>query len=316
MSVRRRILIWHIHGSYLAAITRADHDWYLPVLAGSYGGRRPDLPDSVHDVPWDEVRDLDLDLVIYQSPRNLFIDGPAIFTPAQRQLPRIYLEHNVPRPSAVASRHPFNDPTGLLVHVTHYNRLMWDNGRAPTTVIEHSVAIDPLVTATHELARGAVVVNELGRRGRAVGLDLFLHAHEHVPLDLMGIASDRLGGIGDIKYSELPGRLAAYRFLFSPMRYTSLPLAVIEAMTVGLPIVCLATTELPNVIENVVTGYISTDPDELTARMRELIADRALAQRLGANARELARERFALPRFTREWDAAIERAIALGGRLS
>jgi hypothetical protein len=310
--MRRRILIWHIHGSYLAAITQADHDWFLPVLDGSYGGRRPDLPPYVREVPWDEVRDLDLDLIIYQSPRNLFIDGPAILCPVQRRLPRIYLEHNVPRRSALGTRHPFHDRHGLLVHVTHYNRLMWDSGETPATVIEHSVAIDPSITATRELARGAVVCNELVRRGRAVGLDLFLRARQEVPLDLMGIASDRLGGIGDIKYAELPHRLAAYRFLFSPMRHTSLPLAVIEAMTVGLPIVALATTELPNVIVNGETGYISTDPDELTDQMRALLGDPALARRLGANARELARTRFGLDRFVADWNEAIERAIALG----
>ena len=308
--MRRRILVWHIHGSYLAALTRVEHDWYLPVTSQrdeGYAGRWPDFPAWVREVPAERVRELDLDLVIYQSPKDLFEAGPAILSPAQRRLPHIYLEHNVP-PSSDA-RHPFDDPDGLLVHVTHYNRLMWDNGRTPTVVVEHSVAVDPSILATGELARGAVLCNEMARRGRAVGLDLFLDVRQSVPLDLMGIGSETLGGIGDIPYPDLHRRLAAYRFLFSPMRATSLPLAVIEAMTIGLPIVALATTELPAVIENGVTGYVSCDIDYLIDRMRALIADAALARQLGTNARVVARQRFGLERFIHDWNASIARAI-------
>ena len=41
---RLKILIWHIHGSYLNTLARIDADWYLPVKPGrpeGYGGRGP-----------------------------------------------------------------------------------------------------------------------------------------------------------------------------------------------------------------------------------------------------------------------------------
>ena len=50
-----------------------------------------------------------------------------------------------------------------------------------TRVIEHSVAIDPGIRYTGELARGITVVNEMRRRGRATGCDLFVRARELVP---------------------------------------------------------------------------------------------------------------------------------------
>ena len=52
-----------------------------------------------------------------------------------------------------------DDPDTLLVHVTRYNRLMWDNGRTPTTVIEHSVAIDPAARYSGEVERGITICN-------------------------------------------------------------------------------------------------------------------------------------------------------------
>ena len=313
---RLRILIWHIHGSYLNALARIEHDWFLPIKSDKsegYGGRGPtfDLPAWVREVPAERVCDLDLDLVIYQTPRNYFEDGPAVLGPAQRHLPKIYLEHNTPKPDAVNTHHPIGDPDLLLVHVTQYNRLMWDNGRVPTTVIEHAAAIDPAVRYAGTIPRGITIVNGGHRRPRIAGHDLFLRARERVPLDIAGMETEEFGGLGDIPYRDLHRRVAAHRFLFSPMRYTSLPLAVIEALTIGMPVVALATTELPVVIENGVTGYVSSDLDELIARMRGLIDNPAEARRLGDNARALAEQRFSLDRFRRDWNAAFERAISI-----
>ena len=155
---RLRILTWPIHGSYFTALAHLEHDWILPVKAGApegSGGRgTADVPPSVRDVPAADVRDLDLDLVLFQTPRNLTEDATELLSPPQRRLPRIYLEHNTPFPDPVSSSHPFADPHGLLVHVTRFNRLMWDNGGTPTRVIEHSVAIEPEATYRGTLPQG------------------------------------------------------------------------------------------------------------------------------------------------------------------
>ncbi|MCL5962620.1 MAG: glycosyltransferase, partial [Chloroflexi bacterium] len=114
-----------------------------------------------------------------------------------------------------------------------------------------------------------------------------------------------IGGIGDFPQEGLHALEVNYRFFFNPIRYTSLPLAVIEAMMLGLPVVALATTELPTVIVDGVNGYVSNDLDYLVGRMWHLIEGKAEAERLGANAKATALERFGLPRFIRDWDAAF-----------
>lgn len=313
---RLKILIWHVHGSYLNTLARVNHDWYLPVKPGrpqGYGGRGPtfDLPDNMREVPAELVRNLDLDLVIHQTPKNYFEDQFDILSAEQRCLPKIYLEHNTPKPHATNTRHPVDDPNVLLVHVTHFNQLMWDNGRTPTMVIEHSVALDPSISYYGQLERGITVANGIQKRPRIAGYDLFLKARQVIPLDAVGMQTEEFGGLGDIPYRHLHRRIAAYRFLFSPMRYTSLPLAVIEAMTIGMPVVALATTELPTVIENGRNGYISCDLNELIYRMRALLADPEHARSLGAHARAIARERFGLDRFIRSWNAAFARVVEL-----
>ncbi|HZC19906.1 MAG TPA: glycosyltransferase family 4 protein [Rubrobacteraceae bacterium] len=311
------ILIWQIHGSYLNTLVQAPHRFYLPTRPGKpegYGGRGPSYawsPDTF-EVAVEEVRDLDLDLVIYQTPRNLFEDAPEMLTPEQRALPAIYLEHNTPQGRVNEMVHPVDDPGVLLVHVTHFNELFWACRRTPTRVIDHAVM--PVTTEgayTGELERGVSLVNDMPRRRRVVGKDVFLRAREAVPLNLFGFGSREVGGFGDLPQAEVHDRIKAYRFYFNPIRYTSLPLSVLEAMEIGLPVVALATTELITVIRDGKNGYIDTDVERLIREMRQLLADPEEARRIGEAGRRTVRERFNLQRFVSDWEAAFEEAIEL-----
>jgi hypothetical protein len=315
---RLNILIWHIHGSYLNALGALDHNWYLPVMPDGTGRRGPAFVghERMIEVPAAEVRSLDLDLVIFQSPKNYEEDQYAILSEGQRRLPQIYLEHNTPRPHPTDSRHVVDDPNALIVHVTHFNRLMWDNGRTPTTVIEHSVLIDPNARYTGQRREGVMVVNGMQKRPRIAGYDLFLYARERVPLTCAGMETEELGGLGDMSYRTMHQVIGEHRFLFSPMRYTSLPLAVIEALTLGMPVVALATTELPTVIEDGVHGYLSCDIDALVERMRFLLDNPAEARRMGANARRLAEERFGIERFRQNWNRAFHQVLGSSTQFS
>jgi hypothetical protein len=253
----------------------------------------------------EDVRNLQFDCILFQSHKNYLTDQHEILSAEQRRLPRIYLEHDPPRENATDTRHPVDDPNVLLVHVTHFNNLMWDNGRTPTRVIEHGVLVPEGVRYTGELNRGIVVVNGLKRRGRRLGLDVFEQARRAVPLDLVGMLSEEAGGLGEVKPPGLPAFEARYRFFFNPIRYTSLGLAVCEAMMLGMPILGLATTEMVTVIENGVSGYVDTHVDRLIERMRELLTDPAEARRLGSWAHRQAQERFNIHRFARDWSHAF-----------
>lgn len=301
------ILTWHTHGSYLYYLTQAPHCFYVlskPGRPAGYGGRCGHIPwgDNVIDLPVDQAAGMQFDCILFQDDDQYVKDQHAFLTPAQRRLPRIYIEHDTPREHPTDMRHPVDDPEVLLVHVTHFNALMWDSGRTPTRVVEHGVMVPPQARYDGSLARGLVIVNHLARRGRRLGGDVFLHARQSVPLDLVGMGAEEMDGLGEVQHAQLPAFAAHYRFLFNPIRYTSLGLAVLEAMMVGLPVVALATTEVSTVIENGRSGYIDTNVDALVGRMRELLREPALARELGAGARRCALERFHIARFVRDWN--------------
>ena len=313
---RLRVLTWHVHGNYLWYLSSIPHDIFLPVRPGApegYGGRGASFtwPDNVHEVAAGDVRDLDLDVVVTQSHRNLLEDRPALLSAEQLELPHVHIEHDPPRGSPTDTHHPIDDPAVLIVHVTAFNRLMWDSGRSQTRVIEHGVTVPEGARYTGELERGLVVVNGLAHRGRRLGADVFQHVRGSVPLDLVGMQSEAAGGLGEVPPTELALFESRYRFFFNPIRWTSLGLAVCEAMMVGLPIVALATTEMSTVVENGVSGFVDTDVDRLVDRMHELLGDPDLARELGQGARRTALRRFSIDRFAADWDATL-RHVAQG----
>ncbi len=305
-----KILTWHTHGAYLYYLTQAPHEFYVMSKEGrppGYGGRCGHIPwgDNVHDLPAEMARHQEFDCILFQDDHQFEHDQYEYLSASQRALPRIYLEHDPPREHPTGMRHLVDDPDILLVHVTHFNALMWDNGRTPTRVIEHGVLAPPNVAWSGELERGLVAINHLARRGRRMGGDIFSQVRREVPLDLVGMGAEELGGLGEIRHALLPAFAARYRFLFSPVRYSSLGLAVIEAMMTGIPVVGLATTEMATAIVSGESGYVDTSVAALIAHMRELLRNPGLARHLGQNARRRARERFGIERFCADWNRAL-----------
>lgn len=307
---RLRVLTWHVHGNYLWYLARTPHDFYLPVKPGRphpYGGRAGSFPwpENLHEVAADEVRRTRFDCVLFQSRDAWRVDQHELLSPEQRRLPRIYLEHDPPLANPCAERHPVDDPDVLVVHVTPWNALMWDCGSTPTRVVEHGVFVPDHAQYTGELPRGITAINNLRSRARRMGADVFCAARERVPIDLVGMDAESLGGLGEVDPTRLADVQARYRFCFSPIRQTSLGLAILEAMMIGLPVVGLATGELASVIRTGESGVLDSSLATLVDAMRELIADPAEARRLGDGARRVARERFGIERFAADWDALL-----------
>lgn len=309
-----RILTWHIHGSYLYYLTQTDCVFYLPVKDNKeegYGGATPGFPwgSNVTDVPAEKVKDIEFDCILFQSKKNYLEDQYEILTAQQRELPKIFLEHDPPREIPTDTKHVVDDPSMLLVHVTHFNRLMWNNNRTPSTVIEHGVMVDEDATYTGELEKGIVVINGIVKRGRRLGYDVFERIRKRIPLDIVGMQSEDAAGLGEINHDELNRFTAKYRFFFNPIRYTSLGLSVCEAMMTGIPVIGLATTEMATTIQNGVTGYVYNDEEKLVDAMHRLLDDPAFARKLGDGAKAYAEKHFNIERFKQDWLRTFSGAI-------
>ena len=315
------VLVWHVHGSWTTAFVQGPHRYLLPTLTerGPWGGGRPqawDWPAAAVEVSPAELADTDVDVVVLQRPEEIELAERWLGRRPGRDVAAVFLEHNAPRGGpAAGSRHPLADRDDLLlVHVTHFNDLMWDSGSTATTVVEHGV-VDPGPRYTGELAAGAVCVNEPVRRGRVTGTDLLPRLADAAPLDVFGMGTAGLGAhlghpgvrtVGDLPQDRLHDELARRRVYVHPMRWTSLGLSLLEAMHLGMPVLALATTEAHEAVPPG-AGVCSTDVDVLVRELRALVAEPERARALGAAGRAHARDRYGLDRFLTDWDAVLHR---------
>jgi starch synthase len=67
---------------------------------------------------------------------------------------------------------------------------------------------------------------------------------------------------------------------------------LIEASALAVPIAAMDTGGTSDIVEDEVTGLLSTSPEELAGDVRRLRSDQQLRARLGAAATVRARERF------------------------
>jgi hypothetical protein len=302
-----RVLLWHVHGSWTNAFVRGRHTYLLPTLPDGTGGRcGRDWPATVETAP-EDLAGTDVDVVILQRTEELELAERWLGRRPGRDVPAVFVEHNTPK----GRPHPLAERTDVLIaHVTHFNEWMWDNGRAPTTVVEHGIE-EPTARYTGELARAAVVTNEPVRRGRITGTDLLPRFASVAPLDVFGMGLDGLTGVtrmGDLPHDRLHPELARRRVYVHTPRWTSLGLSLIEAMQIGMPMVCLAATEAVEAVPPE-AGVLSTNLDVLTACLRQLIAEPELAVRMGKQAREHALRRYGLARFLADWDEVLESVV-------
>ena len=315
-----RILIWHVHGSWTTAFLQGGHEYLLPVTPergpdGLGRARTWDWPASAREVTPAQLRAEPPDVVVLQRTRDLDLVREWTSLEPGRDLPAAFLEHNAPDGAVPDTRHPLAERDDIpLVHVTHFNRLFYDNGRAPTTVIEHGI-VDPGERWTGELARAAVVVNEPVRRGRTTGGDLLPGLAAVAPVDVfgMGLAGlhetygldpDRVALHDDPPQAAMHAELARRRVYVHPVRWTSLGLSLLEAMHLGMPVVALATTEAVEAVP-ADAGVLSTRPDVLWDAVRTYLHDEDAARLAGKAARAAALDRYGLARFLADWDRLL-----------
>jgi glycosyltransferase involved in cell wall biosynthesis len=119
-----------------------------------------------------------------------------------------------------------------------------------------------------------------------------------------------LGWVDTARGREL---LAQADLLVLPSRNEGLPMAILEAMSYGLPVVTTPVGSIRDAVADGVTGRLVPvgDPVALAAALKALIRDGDLRRRMGASARRRYEESFCLPSFNTNL-AGIFRSVLAG----
>ena len=147
-----------------------------------------------------------------------------------------------------------------------------------------------------------------GRLSEEKGVLELLEATEGLPRVIVGDGPlrDRVpDAVGFVPPSALGAYYERAAVVVCPSRREGYGVAAREAMAYGRPVVASAVGGLLDAVEDGVTGLHvpQRDPAALRTAIETLLADADLRRRLGAAAREAARERFS-------WQAATDATIA------
>ncbi len=186
----------------------------------------------------------------------------------------------------------------------------------PHTVVPHGVDLGRFHPAADRAAAwrasglpGARGIGVFGRIRANKGTDVFveamlrlLPAHQDVTAVVTGAADDavfleqlrarvaaaglagRVLFLGERPSSEMPEWFRRVAVYVAPMRWEGFGLTPLEAMASGAAVVATRTGAAPLLVEHGVTGTLvpPDDADALTAAIAPLLADAALAERMGA----------------------------------
>ena len=121
--------------------------------------------------------------------------------------------------------------------------------------------------------------------------------------------TDRLSCPGWLGPHDKSAALASSLIFLLPSHAEGMPMALLEAMSWGLPVIATPVGGIPQVVEHEVSGLLvpASDIDALAAQIERLLADPALRKRLGANARSRIETDFSLR-------DALERLAAIYNR--
>lgn len=128
-------------------------------------------------------------------------------------------------------------------------------------------------------------------------------------LEERGIA-DRVELVGDVE-DPMPFLDRAQVFVLSTLS-EGLPMAVLEAMSAGLPVVASAVGGIPEIVADGETGFLvpPADPQRLGEALLDLIRDAGRAARLGDAGRAAVSARFDVERSTAAHVALYDRLAA------
>jgi glycosyltransferase involved in cell wall biosynthesis len=117
--------------------------------------------------------------------------------------------------------------------------------------------------------------------------------------------------LGHAVNGSLPSKLASAQVLVYPSHMEAHPVAWLEGLAMGKPVVASQTGPGPEVIEHEVSGLLCDphDPHAIAQAVTRVLRDEALANRLGAAARERVLKVFALDKLVVKNEEFYRRCI-------
>lgn len=178
---------------------------------------------------------------------------------------------------------------------------------------------------------GVPVVGMVGRLVQEKGCDYFLRSAAEILTRFPGVLfvlvgdgpergsleqlARELGIENNVSFlghqSDMAGVYASLDICVLPSFVEGMPMTVLEAMAAGKPVIATNVGEVPNVVEQEVTGLVVTpgSVSELSAALARLLNDADLCRRMGKTGRQKARKSFSADLMAEKYLALYQQAL-------
>jgi glycosyltransferase involved in cell wall biosynthesis len=219
----------------------------------------------------------------------------------------------------------FRFRTSKYIAVSQYLKNRLEKEGIPShkiTVVYNGVDFLPESHSTGSANK--IVIGSVGRLHTTKGFDLLISAMDklpkHVYLKIWGEGDQRLQLENLIKQKSLNDRVGLMGFTkeisdvydqidiyVQPSRMEGFGLALVEAMSQGLPVVATPVGALPEIVTHGVTGLLAKEntSEAIAKEIKVLVDDKQLASQLGTSAAKEVRERFSMDSFVKKLAEAI-----------
>ena len=196
---------------------------------------------------------------------------------------------------------------GVKIRVVTQNEI--DEFRKRFNIDEDStILLGQGLTAVKGKAKGAKILMESVKKikGRCPKIRLILTRAGQYSNELKEWAkkegiSDAVIFTGDISNPFVPLKICDIYTHIS--LEDGLPISILEAMSLGKPIIATSIGGIPEAIENKINGIlVEPDSDEISKQIIELIENKELAKKLGQEAKKTAEEKFT-------WDISVKKIM-------
>jgi hypothetical protein len=318
------ILYANNHEGYSATLAKTGHNFYVlqhPRFHPWDTKERPLPPNffmlNGKDIPDQLKIDISFDLVLTQNR----IDHYPIMLQLAQQLncPLLQMEHTLPWPDWDDKT---TDQVGHLkcdhnIFVADFSVGAWfhDLDDPDVSVLRHGMDTEYWNGWVGGDGKVMSAVWDYIKRDRICGFSLWKEVTEGLPVSIWG-ETPGLSKMADNTdhLRDLYRRASVY---LNTTLWSSCPFSLLEAMSVGCPIVTTATTSMPEFIEDGVNGFITNDPKVMRERIELLINDKDLAKVIGDAGRQTVIEQFGQQQFLNKWNEIFRRVSKCpSGRLS
>ena len=300
------------HEAYQATLAKTNHNFFMLNHPRFHQWDRTerDMPSNIIPLGNGEINkqlktDIAFDLVLTQNR----IDHHPIMAQIAKQFnyPLLQMEHtlNWPDWNEETIKRIGKLPCDHNIFVSNFSTKAWfhDPDDPKITVIKHG--IDNTYWNGWVGGDGKVMtaVWNYPQRNKICGFDLYQEVTKGLSTNPWGDSPGFSKNADNVDHLRDLYRHASV-FLNTTL-WSSCPFGLLEAMSVGCPIVTTATTMMPEFIEDGKNGFITNDQIIMKERLKELIANPELGKKLGEAGRQTIIEQFGEKRFLDEWNEVL-----------